>query len=414
MINKHFADQGGELVGTGYAHSGMAPTPANPLFWEIGIGAVEVSVDQETGKVHVEKYVTAADAGKAIHPLQCEGQDEGSAMMGFGHTFYEAYQWEGGQIINSSLVDYKVPTFDDVPDEFESILIEDGNGPGPYGAKGLGEGGIIPVAPAVANAVFWCTGARVKTLPLTPEKVWRAIKEVANESDKTEKLILAVLSVLLASCSAAAAAFAQAPFYQGKTITIIRGSAPGGVGEMRTRAVANYLKKHVPGNPTVVIEFMAGAGGTKAANHLYRGARADGLMIGSAPSGMVSSALLGEAGVQYDLDKFIYLGSPNSESHYVFFTNRKLGFGSLEKLRAHAGLRIGAQTVGHPIYLTGRLFAYLLGLKEPKYVVGYSSPELDVAMLSGELDAVLGVASSIVKQNPEFLDKGLMDFHSHH
>ncbi|HLN87815.1 MAG TPA: xanthine dehydrogenase family protein molybdopterin-binding subunit [Candidatus Limnocylindrales bacterium] len=186
LINKHFADQGGELVGTGYAHSGMAPTPANPLFWEIGIGAVEVSVDRETGKVHVEKYVTAADAGKAIHPLQCEGQDEGSAMMGFGHTFYEAYQWDGGQIINSSLVDYKVPTFDDVPDEFESILIEDGNGPGPYGAKGLGEGGIIPVAPAVANAVFWSTGARVKSLPLTPEKVWRAIKEVAHESDKTK------------------------------------------------------------------------------------------------------------------------------------------------------------------------------------------------------------------------------------
>ncbi len=183
LINKHFADQGGELVGTGYAHSGMAPTPANPLFWEIGIGAVEVSVDRETGKVHVEKYVTAADAGKAIHPLQCEGQDEGSAMMGFGHTFYEAYQWDGGQIINSSLVDYKVPTFDDVPDEFESILIEDGNGPGPYGAKGLGEGGIIPVAPAVANAVFWCTGARVKSLPLTPEKIWRGIQQIEKEKE---------------------------------------------------------------------------------------------------------------------------------------------------------------------------------------------------------------------------------------
>jgi CO/xanthine dehydrogenase Mo-binding subunit len=177
LIHRHFAMQGGELVGTGYAHSGMAPTPANPLFWEIGIGAVEVSVDRETGKVHVEKYVTAADAGKALHPLQCEGQDEGSAMMGFGHTFYETYQFDGGQIINSNLVDYKVPTFDDVPEEFESILIEDANGPGPYGAKGLGEGGIIPVAPAVANAVAWSTGARVKSLPLTPEKVWRALRE---------------------------------------------------------------------------------------------------------------------------------------------------------------------------------------------------------------------------------------------
>jgi CO/xanthine dehydrogenase Mo-binding subunit len=177
LIHKHFAMQGGELVGTGYAHSGMAPTPANPLFWEIGIGAVEVSVDRETGQVHVEKYVTAADAGKALHPLQCEGQDEGSAMMGFGHTFYETYQFDGGQIINSTLIDYKVPTIDDVPDEFESVLIEDANGPGPYGAKGLGEGGIIPVAPAVANAVAWSTGARVKSLPLTPEKVWRALPE---------------------------------------------------------------------------------------------------------------------------------------------------------------------------------------------------------------------------------------------
>ena len=147
----------------------------------IGFGAVELSVDRETGKVHVEKYVTAADAGKALHPLQCKGQDEGSAMMGFGHTFYETYHYDGGQIINSTLVDYKVPTFDDVPTEFESILIEDANGPGPDGAKGLGEGGIIPVAPAVANAIAWSTGARVKSLPMTPEKVWRALKQTQKE-----------------------------------------------------------------------------------------------------------------------------------------------------------------------------------------------------------------------------------------
>jgi hypothetical protein len=224
-------------------------------------------------------------------------------------------------------------------------------------------------------------------------------------------LKLAVLSALL-TLLASPAAFSQTPFYQGKTITIVRGSSPGGVGEMRTRAVVNHLKKHIPGNPTIVIEFMPGAGGQKAANHLYRGARADGLVIGSAPSGMVSSAVLGEKGAQYDLDKFIYLGSPNSASHYLFFTNRKLGLGSLEKLQAHSGLRIGAQTVGHPIYYTGRLFAYLLGLKDPKFVVGYSSPELDVALLSGELDALSGVASSVVKQNPEFLEKGLVDFHA--
>jgi tripartite-type tricarboxylate transporter receptor subunit TctC len=229
---------------------------------------------------------------------------------------------------------------------------------------------------------------------------------------KGRKLIAIAVSSGLSICLSFSSGFSQAPFYQGKTITMIRGSAPGGVGEMRTRAVANYLKKHIPGNPTIMIEFMSGAGGQKAANHLYRGARADGLVVGSAPSGMVSSAVLGEAGVQYDLDKFIYLGSPNSASHYVFFTHRRLGLGSLEKLRAHSGLRIGAQTVGHPIYHTGRLFAYLLGLKDPKFVVGYSSPELDVALLNGELDATPGVASSVVKQNPEFLEQQLVDFHA--
>ena len=104
--------------------------------------------------------------------------------LGFGHTFFETYKFDGGQIINGTLVDYKVPTFDDLPGEFESVLIEDGNGPGPYGAKGLGEGGIIPVAPAVANAVAWSTGARVKSLPLTPEKVWRAIQEGSHGKDQ--------------------------------------------------------------------------------------------------------------------------------------------------------------------------------------------------------------------------------------
>jgi tripartite-type tricarboxylate transporter receptor subunit TctC len=216
--------------------------------------------------------------------------------------------------------------------------------------------------------------------------------------------------LLLVLC--AKSSLAQTSFYAGKTITMIRGGAPGGVGEMRTRAVANFLKKHVPGNPTVLIEFMAGAGGAKAANHMYRGARADGLVIGSLPGGMVSSAVLGETAVQYELEKFIYLGSPNSESHYVFFTNKKLGLDNIAKLRAHSGLRIGAQTVGHPIHYTGRLFAYLLGLKDPRFITGYSSPELDIALLKGELDAMPGVASSVIKQNPEFFAKNLVEFHS--
>lgn len=176
LIHHHFAMQGGEIIGRGYAHSKMAPSPPDPLFWEIGIGGVEIEADKETGTIHIKRYVSAADVGKAIHPLQCEGQDEGSAMMGIGHTLYESICYEGGQIANPSLIDYKVPTFKDSPPYFATILIEDENGPGPYGAKGMGEGGIIPVAPAIANALCWSTGARIKELPLTPERVWRALK----------------------------------------------------------------------------------------------------------------------------------------------------------------------------------------------------------------------------------------------
>ena len=86
-----------------------------------------------------------------------------------------------GQIVNSNLVDYRIPRFKDLPGKFESILVENGDGPGPFGAKGMGEGGIIPVAPAIANAVASCTGARVKELPLTPERVWRALKEAKSK-----------------------------------------------------------------------------------------------------------------------------------------------------------------------------------------------------------------------------------------
>ena len=132
-------------------------------------------MDRDTGEVKLERYVMAADVGKALNPLQCEGQDEGAAMMGIGHTLMESIVYGDGQILNPNLVDYRVPGFENLPATFESILVENGDGPGPYGAKGMGEGGIIPVAPAVANAVFRCTGARVKDLPLTPEKVWRAI-----------------------------------------------------------------------------------------------------------------------------------------------------------------------------------------------------------------------------------------------
>jgi len=107
-------------------------------------------------------------------------------------------------------------------------------------------------------------------------------------------------------------ALSQTPFYQGKTITIIRGGGPGGSGEFQSRALMPYLKKYIPGNPTIVMEFMDGASGRKAANYFYT-AKPDGLKIGSAGA-MIPGPILGLPGSNYDIDKFIYLGTPVSEN----------------------------------------------------------------------------------------------------
>lgn len=206
-------------------------------------------------------------------------------------------------------------------------------------------------------------------------------------------------------------AWAQANFYQGKTITLIRGSTPGGVGERRARALIPYLTKHLPGNPIVVMEFMPGAGGRKAANHMYHRARPDGLTLANIGGGHLTSAILGETGVDYDIDKFIYLGTPNTGTHYVFLTRGALGLNSLEKIRAHSGLRIVAHAVGHEIYLTGRLFAFMLGLREPRFVTGFGDPEMLVALSQGEVDGRSQVAESIERM-PDWIDKGAVDFHA--
>jgi tripartite-type tricarboxylate transporter receptor subunit TctC len=228
------------------------------------------------------------------------------------------------------------------------------------------------------------------------------------ESRRSAKRV--AVSLLLCFLGLQEYAFGQAPFYQGKTITLVRGSTPGGIGETRVRALVQSLKKHIPGQPAILIEFMDGGGGRKAANHVFT--RADGLTIGSSPGGILASAILGEQGVLYDLDKFIYLGSSESESHYSFLTRREAGWDTLEKLQAATGVRIGSHAVGHPVYITGRFFAYFLGLKSPKFVTGYSSPEQDVAISRGEIDARSEVSLSILKRNPEWVEKGMAHLHA--
>jgi len=207
-----------------------------------------------------------------------------------------------------------------------------------------------------------------------------------------------------------ASALAQTPFYQGKTITLLHGRAPGGSGDYRVRAVLPFLQKYIPGNPTFVHEYMDGGGGRKAANHIFAMSRTDGLVLGNVGGGVVANAVLGESGVQYDLDKLPFIGSPYSATHYVLATRKDLGLTSLEKLRGATGIRIGAQSVGHTNYTIGRIFAALLGLKDSKYVTGYSIPERDVALLRGEIDAIANT-DDFYARNPEWIDKKMVDFH---
>lgn len=170
---------GGEMIGQGAAGPDITDNKL-PVFWEVGMGTAEVDIDRETGEVKLKKFISVADVGKAIHPEHCVAQEEGAAMQGIGHTFFEQLIYDNGQLLNPNLVDYRIPSFADVPEEFHTELVENGDGPGPFGVRGMAEGGILSVAPSVCNAIDRATGVRIRDLPLTPERVWRALKDAGK------------------------------------------------------------------------------------------------------------------------------------------------------------------------------------------------------------------------------------------
>jgi CO/xanthine dehydrogenase Mo-binding subunit len=172
---------GGEVIGNG--ESRKEAEPGHPLsgsaaFYEFNCTAVEAEVDEDTGAVVLVRHVTVSDVGKAINPLQVRGQDEGAAIQGLGHTFMEHYIFdESGRIRNLGAIDYRIPTSMDLPVDLRSDIIENADGPGPYGAKGMSEGALLSTAAAVAAAIRDATGVVIRDLPLTPERVWKALSE---------------------------------------------------------------------------------------------------------------------------------------------------------------------------------------------------------------------------------------------
>lgn len=177
LIKAHFGMVGGELIGRGEVRPerGSGSYADGPVFWEVCVGGAEVEVHQETGKVHVRKVVSVADVGKAINPRFVKAQEMGGALQGLGNALFEEMLFDAtGTLQNASLYDYHVPTCNDLPDRFVSAIVENADGPGPYGAKGVGEGALAGVTAAIATALA-DAGVLLDELPATPERVWRAI-----------------------------------------------------------------------------------------------------------------------------------------------------------------------------------------------------------------------------------------------
>ena len=180
VMRRHFGDLEGEILGNGrfkVSRRDDAPLGYPATFWENGLAAAEVEVDEMTGEVKLVNYVSLTDAGKMINPLLCIGQEEGSVMFGLGHALHEELVYRDGQLVNPNLVDYHLPKFTDLPKSFHSIIVEEGGGTGPFGAKGIGEGGTLAAAAAICNAVYDATGVRLYHVPLTGQRVWTAFSQ---------------------------------------------------------------------------------------------------------------------------------------------------------------------------------------------------------------------------------------------
>jgi CO/xanthine dehydrogenase Mo-binding subunit len=182
LIAKRFGFRGGEIIEGGEVRptgGGTGSYAEGPYFWEVCVAGAEVSVDPETGIVEVLRTATIADVGRAINPQLVERQDEGATLQGIGNALFEEMRLVDGLVTNDNLLEYRIPRVADLPKAMRSIIVENEDGPGPYGAKGCGEGAFAAVPAAIACALA-DAGVPMQELPLTPERVWRRIQEISS------------------------------------------------------------------------------------------------------------------------------------------------------------------------------------------------------------------------------------------
>ena len=146
--------------------------------WAPSGAAVDLEVNRDTGELRILGYAVIADAGKAIHYPSAKSQVDGGAVMGFGHALFEETIYQDGQFQNGDPFQYRLPVMQDIPEKFYSSMLEKCDGPGPFGSKGMAQTSIVTVGPAIGNAVFDALGVRVRSLPITPEKILRAMGKI--------------------------------------------------------------------------------------------------------------------------------------------------------------------------------------------------------------------------------------------
>lgn len=183
LFQKRYGMQAGNVIGTGVfkpdyvspsADTGQSPrvTP----FWMISGAGAEVEVDTETGHVKITRLINIVDCGKPVNPKSVETQIAGAAVMHVGFTMFEKMHFDGGQVTNASLADYKIPGFHDMPDVMENLYLDHDQTNGPFGAKGVGEVSTFCPSPAIANAIDDAVGVRITEMPLNAEAVYRALR----------------------------------------------------------------------------------------------------------------------------------------------------------------------------------------------------------------------------------------------
>ena len=190
VVQASLGKLGGEVIGNGMFRKEIQPghpLGGSPAFYEFNCTAVELSVDEDTGHITIHRHVIVGDTGKSLNPNQVAGQDEGAAIMGLGHTLMEHMILdESGFVRNLGAIDYRIPTSMDLPLHMESAAIENEDGPGPYGSKGVSEGGLLSVQSAVGSAFTDATGVVIRELPLTPEHVWRSLRDAREQGVAAE------------------------------------------------------------------------------------------------------------------------------------------------------------------------------------------------------------------------------------